>query len=585
LGGRSEAYNVALSAIISGQVDADKLDYMQRDALSSGMPIAFDTARLIAKLNIVKCTPDNLPPARTPEDTKKIEFARNCADQHYVDVGIEPSGVGALEQMLVGRAFLYDRLYYHHKVRAADAMSQRLLVYAGKARTTGYRLTDLYLDVADDTLMRILGGMLTGPLSDTASSPEAYGLASSILGRRLFHRALAFRARFHHTAESFSTPEQEMDFLAGIWSPLSSELSEFDKRLSFEDEVFEEAKRLGAALGVPNVVDLSKTLERWHVIVDLPDNRIKPVSMYVQTEGQLELPNLFFDPSRWSDVYNLEKRTGYIFCPPRFVPLVSLAGRVLLYRKWGYIASARADMLTKMTNLIPADWYEQLVRANHLRADEARFLQHKDILRIRIRPEEIKTPEEWAGVDPPVATKITAGLRAALPSGIAVEDANTLKATLSALTGYVQKRAMNPIWRDLERISETKVLQKDVLDHLLTLQLTAVEGTELAGGETDIIVQNTLLIENKVSGKTADPFEVLTDAPYQANRYSGALSKAVFCTVVAYKPADEDSLVPPSNSIRVLAHFIAGFRVAEVRVVVPYGQGIPSRARRPRKPV
>jgi hypothetical protein len=242
-------------------------------------------------------------------------------------------------------------------------------------------------------------------------------------------------------------------------------------------------------------------------------------------------------------------------------------------------------MLTKMTNLIPADWYEQLVRANHLRADEARFLQHKDILRIRIRPEEIKTPEEWAGVDPPVATKITAGLRAALPSGIAVEDANTLKATLSALTGYVQKRAMNPIWRDLERISETKVLQKDVLDHLLTLQLTAVEGTELAGGETDIIVQNTLLIENKVSGKTADPFEVLTDAPYQANRYSGALSKAVFCTVVAYKPADEDSLVPPSNSIRVLAHFIAGFRVAEVRVVVPYGQGIPSRARRPRKPV
>ena len=56
MGGRHPNYNAALSAIISGQVDADKLDYMARDAMHSGMPIAFDTERLLGKLEIIRCT-------------------------------------------------------------------------------------------------------------------------------------------------------------------------------------------------------------------------------------------------------------------------------------------------------------------------------------------------------------------------------------------------------------------------------------------------------------------------------------------------------------------------------------------------
>ena len=144
MGGRSEAYYAALSALISGQVDADKLDYMARDALHSGMPIAFDTSRLLTKLLIIRCTPDNLPSPQTQEDEWKIRFARACRKQEYFDVGISPSGVGALEQMLVGRAFLYDRLYYHHKVRAADAMAQRLLLYAGRAREQKFTVSDLF---------------------------------------------------------------------------------------------------------------------------------------------------------------------------------------------------------------------------------------------------------------------------------------------------------------------------------------------------------------------------------------------------------------------------------------------------------
>ena len=124
LGARSYDFEACFSAIISSQVDSDKLDYMARDALHTGMPIAFDTERLIRKLEVVQCTPDNLPSGTG--QAVNVAFARQCPTGAYSDLAVTASGVGALEQMLIGRAFLYDRLYHHHKVRAADAMAQRL---------------------------------------------------------------------------------------------------------------------------------------------------------------------------------------------------------------------------------------------------------------------------------------------------------------------------------------------------------------------------------------------------------------------------------------------------------------------------
>jgi len=157
---------------------------------------------LLGKLEIIRCTPTNLPRPRTKEDKRKIEFARSCPKQQYLEIGIVPSGVGALEQMLVGRAFLYDRLYYHHKVRSADAMAQRLLLYSlGKSRALN--LSELYLDFDDDTLIRLFGGIVQIKGREQPQ-PGARDLAHDILSRQLYHRAVAFRARFHHAESEIS---------------------------------------------------------------------------------------------------------------------------------------------------------------------------------------------------------------------------------------------------------------------------------------------------------------------------------------------------------------------------------------------
>src|SRR5262249_5010109 len=111
-----------LSALISSQIDADKLDYLARDAYHAGLEIGFDTNRLLARLEVLHVRPDNVDASAMELRARAAQSAGNA----FYQIGIAASGFGSFEQMLIGRTFLYDRLYHHHKVRAAEAMAQRL---------------------------------------------------------------------------------------------------------------------------------------------------------------------------------------------------------------------------------------------------------------------------------------------------------------------------------------------------------------------------------------------------------------------------------------------------------------------------
>ena len=112
LGSRSCLKAGYLSGIISGPVDADKLDYVARDCHHSGLPLGIDLTRLINKLEVVTVTPENAP------NRKLRERAARSAIGRFYDIGISQTGLGSYEQLVIARVLLYDRLYYHHKVRA-----------------------------------------------------------------------------------------------------------------------------------------------------------------------------------------------------------------------------------------------------------------------------------------------------------------------------------------------------------------------------------------------------------------------------------------------------------------------------------
>ncbi len=140
-----------LRAILHGPIDADRIDYLQRDAHYTGVGHgAIDAVRLL----------DTLRPLRG-----RLAFAEK--------------GRSAVEGFLVGRTLMYSTVYYHKTVRAAEMMAQ-----AAVERMPGY---------PDEA--RELFGLNDGELLvrlRAAGGPSA-SLAEGLLRRRLFKRAHGWR--------------------------------------------------------------------------------------------------------------------------------------------------------------------------------------------------------------------------------------------------------------------------------------------------------------------------------------------------------------------------------------------------------
>ncbi|HLM92063.1 MAG TPA: HD domain-containing protein [Thermoplasmata archaeon] len=106
-----------LRGLLHGAVDADRIDYLQRDAHYTGVGHgAIDAVRLLETLR---------------ESKGRLVFAEK--------------GRSAVEGFLVGRALMYSTVYYHKTVRAAEMMAQgaleRMPGYPESARPT-FRWTD-----------------------------------------------------------------------------------------------------------------------------------------------------------------------------------------------------------------------------------------------------------------------------------------------------------------------------------------------------------------------------------------------------------------------------------------------------------
>ena len=127
-----------------------------------------------------------------------------------------------------------------------------------------------------------------------------------------------------------------------------------------------------------------------------------------------------------------------------------------------------------------------------------------------------------------------------------------------------------------------KELQRFLKDHLRSREVDVQEGTEIGGGESDLVLPGPLIVENKVRENTADPFEVGQHYVWQARRYSIPISSRVSFVVLAYRPADEYTILPMSRRIAVAIPDSGPKGHVQIRVVVPWGEGVPSSAKAPK---
>ncbi len=163
-----------LASVISGPIDADKLDYFARDSLFSGVPAILDYDRLLQSMVI-----------------------------GVRGVGLSMAGAGELEKLLFNRLTMYQALYNHHKTQTADSMIQGVveaivgpafgappatdgvLVVAedgpavGAARTIDFRQVVDFLRLSDE-------GLLHAPSNDPYVADVLHRLRTRNLLKRAF---------------------------------------------------------------------------------------------------------------------------------------------------------------------------------------------------------------------------------------------------------------------------------------------------------------------------------------------------------------------------------------------------------------
>jgi len=141
-----------LTSLLSGPIDIDKMDYLQRDSLHAGVPYGrhFDQQRLIASL---------------------------CLNEAGDALALTDKGKTAAEMLIFARYIMFSEVYWHHAVRSATAMLQR-----------AFYLLHSSLDL--DGLFRLTDGLLIEELRCAGASGPAGDLLDGLFGpaRRLYKR-------------------------------------------------------------------------------------------------------------------------------------------------------------------------------------------------------------------------------------------------------------------------------------------------------------------------------------------------------------------------------------------------------------
>jgi hypothetical protein len=301
-------------------------------------------------------------------------------------------------------------------------------------------------------------------------------------------------------------------------------------------------------------------------------------------DGRLSTPNLFFDPERWSNAYKEQKQCGYIFAPKGWGPLVSLASRIVFFERFKVVMNEDADRLAKTSGYRFSDWIRRLAEKGVCSIECREALAGPRPRLVPIREGEVRRalPESWLGSNPDLAREVAAGFEDCLPDGVLADAHGALLQTVGDLAACISSLEESGAFAKAAKLDEKRELQMRIRDCLRNRGVPVREGTEIAGGETDLVARDLIVVENKVAHQPVkDPFGSGPHYAWEARRYTIPICQTVCIVILAYRPTDEASVLPLGRRIRVMPPGSGPHDVAQVRIVIPFGHGVPHDAKAP----
>lgn len=372
------------------------------------------------------------------------------------------------------------------------------------------------------------------------------------------------------------------------WRRLLKSLDTLAKRYEVGVAVHALAKQAAEALAQAGVD--SEAMRRFtaalaevgpeQIIVDLPKRKADAIRIMARyPDGTLKVPEFSFNPVKWADAYDLQKRTGYVFCPREVVPIVALAASIVFMARYGVVMGPDAGGYIKAERTINPAWVPALATACILEQEAADQLQHKRHSLLTVQVEDLHVPGQWVEEKTQFATELVANIKRGLRAGLAADALAAFGRTMEAMFAFMN------LWYAGEHIAgevaDEADLQRQLRDHLRSRSLKVDEGTVGGGGKLDLFVEDAVLIENKFKGTvTANPNAVAPAAGAQGRRYAISLLSQIVVTVAAVRVRNGSPAPQRTDMVRVRQPHADDNRV-EIRFTVPYGAVVPSQEAAP----
>lgn len=210
-----------LMQVITNAIDADKLDYMFRDSVATGVPIGIDLERLLFKLFCIEASD------QMPEALKKIAVE----GENAIVLATDLSGHQLAYDLAAARSILFERIYFHHKTRAAERVALRVLA--------NLQPHPIELLIEDDNWF---------------SPPLEEQYTKALRERRLPRRCFAMSRKFlMESAEIVSDRSQLPTELNDGWWRLSRDLATASTRSNFAESVVARVSEISLLLNGSSV--------------------------------------------------------------------------------------------------------------------------------------------------------------------------------------------------------------------------------------------------------------------------------------------------------------------------------------------
>lgn len=312
--------------IINGPVDADRCDYLTRDAHATNVPVAVDIHRLVHKLGV---SYGKIPEEILPKETKLWQVNREKEVTYPV---IQISAVEALNHLFISRSIMYNSVYYHQKVRTIETMFRMILETMDCAKMQEVRDFNCIMSTTDD----FFGDVFCSLIKTKYDENNTYFKEIENGIKRINYRKLLKRACSVDSKELGGQYESEKELFKMVDPCAFGEI---------ENETKKEYQYLCTKL---KQEDKDSCMFRLVEFPKVNGYHVIPNIVVIDRDGSIRNYSEIFQTSTWIESKETRNKELYMVTDCRYRDLVFIALQKVLYIRYGISLSIGASRCSKV---------------------------------------------------------------------------------------------------------------------------------------------------------------------------------------------------------------------------------------------